>query len=171
MTDDLNDLSRIGIKGFLEERDRRMDERFTALDRRLEERFAALSKALELQATEYARRFHDLNGAFERDRVRQNDYVTVDKWEARNEAEQEARTTALLRINEKFDDYLKRYEERQHEVDLLLAAQKGAAEAAIKAAEQQGRKSNRNIAVASLVLGLAVFAANVLPYLVRGGVS
>lgn len=140
----------------LEEREKRMDERFAALD-----------KALMLQADEYARRLHDLNGEYQRDRARQNDYVTVDKWETAREADATARVAALLRVDEKFEEYVKRYEVRQREIDLLLAAQKGAAEAAIKAAEDQGRKSNRNIAISGVVLGLVVFLSNVVPRLLH----
>lgn len=135
--------------------------------RRMDERFAALSKALELQATEYERRLHALNGEFERDRLRQHQYVTTDKWETKNEAEQEARETALLRVDEKFTEYVKRYEARQREVDLLLAAQSGAAEEAKRAVEEQGRKSNRNLGIASLLLGALVFGAQIIPFLTK----
>lgn len=135
--------------------------------RRLDERFSALSKALELQAAEYERRLHILNGEFERDRVRQHDYVTADKYETTLEAEKIAREAALLRVDEKFDDYVKRYEIRQREVDLLLAAQSGAADEAKRAVEEQGRKSNRNLGLASLALGIIVFGANIIPVLVR----
>ena len=130
-------------------------------------RFDALSKALELQAIEYERRLHALNGEFERDRTRQHDYVTTDKYESTLEAEKMAREAALLRVDEKFEEYVKRYEVRQREVDLLLAAQSGAAEEAKRAVEEQGRKSNRNLGIASLGLGIIVFAANILPVLVR----
>lgn len=135
--------------------------------RQVDERFAALSKALDLQAAEYERRLHALNGEFERDRERQHNYVTTDKWEATNKAESTARTAALLRVDEKFEEYVKRYEVRQREVDLLLAAQSGAAEEAKRAVEEQGRKSNRNLGIASLVLGIVVFGANIIPVLVR----
>lgn len=136
-------------------------------NRRIEERFTALAKALELQAEEYERRLHALNGEYQRDRQRQSQYVTQDKWETTNEAERIARETALLRVDEKFDDYIKRYEIRQREVDLLLAAQAGAADEAKRAVEEQGRKSNRNLGIASLVLGVVVFGANFIPVLVR----
>lgn len=135
--------------------------------RRLDERFQALSKALELQAVEYERRLHDLNGEFERDRVRQHDYVTVDKYESQLTAEKLAREAALLRVDEKFDEYVKRYEIRQREVDLLLAAQSGAADEAKRAVEEQGRKSNRNLGIASLILGAIVFGANLIPLVVK----
>lgn len=165
----LNDLdTKINDKGFFEkilnERERFYMERIARLTDRMDEQ----EKALVLQAKEYARRLHDLNGEYQRDRARQNDYVTTDKWEATNEGERVARVAALLRVDEKFDEYVKRYEQRQREVDLLLAAQKGAAEQAIRAAEDQGRKSNRNIGIAGLVLTLIVIAANFLPDLFRG---
>lgn len=167
MTEDLNDFSTIGLKGYFErilkERDRLEVER----DRRLDERFDAMDKALELQAAEYARRLHDLNGEYQRDRIRQNDYVTVDKWETTNEGERIARVAALLRVDEKFEEYVKRYEVRQREVDLLLAAQSGAADEARRAVEEQGRKSNRNLGMASLGLGILVFGANLIPELLK----
>lgn len=145
---------------------------------RINERFEALNKALELQAKEYERRLHDLNGEFERDRTRQHDYVTIDKWEATNKAEATARTAALLRVDEKFEEYVKRYEVRQREVDLLLAAQSGAAEEAKRAVEDAVRKSDaqsrelarkqsRNLGLASLALGIFVFASNFLPDILK----
>lgn len=146
----------------------RQREKFEAeRDRRIDERFAALDKALQLQATEYERRLHDLNGEFERDRTRQHDYVTVDKYESTLASEKIAREAALLRVDEKFDDYVKRYEIRQREVDLLLAAQAGAADEAKRAVEEQGRKSNRNLGIASLILGAIVFGANLIPLVMK----
>jgi len=137
-----------------------------------DERFATQEKALALQAKEYERRLHDLNGEYKRDRERQKDYVTVDKYEDKLASEAEARTNALARVDERFEDYIKRYEARQREVDLLLTAQKAAAEAAKYAAEEQGRqareltnaqarKTNRNLGYVSLALGLVVVIVNV----------
>lgn len=134
---------------------------------RLDERLQALDKALQLQAKEYERRLHDLNGEFERDRTRQHDYVTIDKYEAQLTAEKLAREAALLRVDEKFQEYVKRYEARQREVDLLLSAQAGAADEARRAVEDQGRKSNRNLGLASLGLGVIVFFANVIPEVIK----
>lgn len=148
----------------VDDRSRRDREAFDAeRDRRIDERFDALDKALKLQAREYERRLHDLNGEFERDRTRQHDYVTTDKYESQLEAEKVAREAALLRVDEKFNEYIKRYEARQREVDLLLAAQSGAADQAQRAVEEQGRKSNRNLGLASLGLGVLVFGANLAP--------
>lgn len=168
MSDDLNGLdARIDTRAFFErilrERERLENERIS----RVNDRFAAIDKALSLQASEYARRLHDLNGEYQRDRSRQNEYVTVDKWESTNKGEAIARAAALLRVDEKFTDYVKRYEVRQREVDLLLAAQKGAAEQAIRAADETGRKANRNLGLASLSLGVLVLLANFIPILLR----
>lgn len=146
--------------------------------KRTDERFAAIDKALVLQAKEYERRLHDLNGEYQRDRQRQALFVTMDKWETVNETERVARIAALARVDEKFEEYVKRYEVRQREVDLLLAAQAGAADEAKRAVEEQGRKSDaqsrelarrqsRNLGVASLTLGLIVFFANVIPVVVK----
>lgn len=147
-------------------------------DRRINERFDALNKALELQAAEYARRLHDLNGEYQRDRARQHDYVTTEKYETQLEAEKTAREAALLRVDEKFEDYVKRYEVRQREVDLLLAAQAGAADEAKRAVEdavrksdaaarEQARKQNRNLGIATLGLGLIVFIAQIIPLITK----
>lgn len=147
-------------------------------NKRINERFDALDKALELQAKEYARRLHDLNGEYQRDRQRQAQFVSEDKWETTNKAESVARAAALLRVDEKFEEYVKRYEVRQREIDLLLAAQAGAAEEAKRAVEDAVRKSDaqsrelarrqsRNLSIASLSLGILVFAANFLPDILK----
>lgn len=145
---------------------------------RYEQRFAAQEQALALQAAEYARRLHDLNGEYKRDRERQKDYVTIEKYEDRVKGETLARTAALLRVDEKFEDYIKRYEARQREVDLLLAAQDGAAREAKEAASAEGRrnreatdaqarKTNRNIGIVTVVLSAIVVFANLLPLLTK----
>lgn len=157
--------------------------------KRINERFEALDKALKLQAEEYQRRLENLNGEYKRDQSRQANFVSLDKWESTNEAEKQARETALLRVNEKFDtgiqhvhdqlsEYIKRYELERREIDLRLAAQAGAAEEAKRAAEDQGRKSDnlakdqarkqsRNLGLASLALGIFVFVANFLPDILK----
>lgn len=146
-------------------------EHFQALraeDRKhMDERFAALDKALVLQAEEYARRLHSLNGEYQRDRQRQLGYVSADKFESTHKAEATARAAALLRVDEKFEDYVKRYEVRQREVDLLLAAQAGAADEAKRAVQDAARKQNRNLGIASLTLGIIVFVANIIPVIVK----
>lgn len=165
---------RINIRGEIENIRAVLGEREKLYD----ERFAAQEKALALQAREYERRLHDLNGEYKRDRERQKDYVTIDKYEDKLASEQEARENALTRVDERFEDYIKRYEARQREVDLLLTAQKAAAEAAKYAAEEQGRraldatnaqarKTNRNLGIVSLVLGVIVVVVNVALTLIR----
>lgn len=191
MTDELNGLdSKINDRGFFE-RIMKERERFEAeRDRRIEEKFAELAKALELQAKEYSRRLEALNGEYVRDRQRQAQFVSQDKWETTNEAEKQARETALLRVDEKFDAafkqindqfaiYITRYEADKREVDLRLAAQAGAAEEAKRAAEDQGRKSNelqreqsrkqsRNLTIAGLLITLFVFGANFIAPVITG---
>lgn len=146
--------------------------------KRVDERFDALDKALVLQAEEYKRRLESLNGEYKRDQARQANYVTIDKWEDTNKAEYTARAAALLRVDEKFEEYVKRYEVRQREVDLLLSAQAGAAEEAKRAAEDAVRKSDaqsrdlarkqsRNLGLASIGLGLLVFLANFVPDILK----
>ena len=126
----------------------------------MDERFAAIDKALELQAEEYSRRLKDLNGEYIRDRERQNDYVTVEKYEDKLAAEAQARDVALTRVDEKFQDYVKRYEVRQREVDQALSMMKGAADQAQRAIEEQARRTNRNIAILGLALAVLVALAN-----------
>ena len=158
-------------------------EKFEAeRDRRIEEKFEALDKALKLQAEEYARRLSDLNGEYHRDRERQHDYVTTEKYESTLDSEKIAREAALLRVNEKMDggfnrlneqltEYIKRYDLEKREIDLRLAAQIGAQEEAKRAAEEQGRKSDqlakdqarkqgRNLAIVGFLLTGIIFAAN-----------
>lgn len=174
---------KINVKGAMEEMRRYFERILHDRDRldaerqlRLDERFEALDKALTLQAEEYKRRLTDLNGEYKRDQSRQTNYVTTEKFEDNLKAEKLAREAALLRVDEKLDDgfrriaeqfneYVKRYEQDKRDLDVLLAAQKGAAEAAKQAALEQGRKTNRNIAVVGSVLGLLVFLLNLLPYL------
>ena len=160
---------RINIRGEIENIRAVLGEREKLYD----ERFAAQEKALALQAKEYERRLHDLNGEYKRDRERQKDYVTVEKFEDNLRAESTARDAALLRIDEKFNDYIKRYEARQREVDLLLAAQEGAAREAKSAAENEGRRSreataeqarktNRNLGYVSAALAITVIVVNLI---------
>jgi hypothetical protein len=133
----------------------------------IDERFVALDKALELQAAEYERRLAALNHAHEKAVAVQHTYVTQEKYEDRIKSEDAALAAALLRVDErfvatdnKFSDYVKTQELRQREIDLALSASKGAAEQAARAAEEQGRKSNRNMGILALVLTAVVAAAN-----------
>jgi hypothetical protein len=128
----------------------------------MDERFEALEHARVIQAREYERRLADLNHAHEKAVEVQHTYVTQDKYEDKLAAEAEARGTALLRVDERFHDYVKRYEARQREVDLALAAQKGAAEQVQRASEELSRRANRNIAIATLALAVLVAVSNYL---------
>lgn len=158
---------RINTRGYFERILQEQEKLNKERERRIDERFGALDKALGLQAEEYARRLSDLNGEYRRDQARQLGYVSSEKFEdklkadaEKFKAEADARATALERVDEKFSEYLKRYEADKREVDLALNAQRVAAAAAKSAAEEQGRKSNRNLGIATLVLGLIVAAAN-----------
>ena len=152
---------------------------------RLDERFQAQEHANELKAEELARRLEVLNHAHEQAREKERDFISRETYEtfvlryqdahqavkneivAATRAESEKLEAGLERVDEKFNEYVKRYEARQREVDLLLSAQKGAAEEAKRAVEEQARKANRNLGIASLVLGVIVFAANTIPLLIR----
>lgn len=150
----------------------------------LDERDAAHREALKLQAAEYERRLHDLNGEYQRDKRRQQDYVLSDKFEqyvaasdekrvdalahVNERFEQYARTAdekrdlALTRVNEKFDDYIRRYELRQREIDNLLIAGETAARTAKEFAADAARKMNRNLVIAGLIITFVIGIAQVL---------
>lgn len=151
----LND--KINVKAYFERilHDQKQldDER----EKRMDERFAGLAKALELQAKEYERRLGALNDEYGRDRARTAAFVTVDKFE-----------TAIERINEKFDDYVKRYEQDKRDLDVLLAAQRGAADEAKRAAEATGRRANLNLSVVAVCLAALTILVNVTILLLAG---
>lgn len=129
---------------------------------RLEERIDGMRGALDLQAKEYERRLGDLNNEGSRIQAVLGQSVTAEKFEDYVQSETEKRELALQRVDEKFEDYVKRYEQRQREVDLLLAAQEGAVGEAKRAAEEQGRKSNRNVAILGVVLTAIIVGMNIL---------
>lgn len=188
---------RINVRGEIEnmravigERSKLYDERFvqnekntalamTELQRRLDVLNHAHEQAREKEVTFLSKEAYQLA----HDRLvadvrkiaqEQNHFVRTDKYEDKLGADEEkfkreaeARTMALFRIDEKFAEYIKRYEADKRETDILLAAQKGAAEQAKAAAVEQGRKTNRNIAVVGLALALLVAVANWIPSLIH----
>lgn len=141
-------------------------------------------RALRLQHEEYQRRLVALNGEAGRIREAHELSVSAEKFEdytnaqatAQNEREnrdKEALAAALLRINEKFDDYVLRYEQRQREVDQALALQEGAAQESKRITEleaqrtqhrieEASRKTNRNMAALAMLLTITIAAANYL---------
>lgn len=142
-------------------------------EKRIDERFRLNDRALELQAKEYDRRLDSLNHAHEKAVQVQHTYVTQDKYEDKLTSEAAAREYALDRVNEKFEDYVKRYEQRQREVDLLLQAQANSQEEAKRASEKAAqtakdaaaetfRKSNRNIAIVGLLLTSIIVTMNLI---------
>lgn len=72
---------------------------------RLQEKLEARDQALKVQAEEYARRLHDLNGEYKRDRDRQQEYVRTDRFEAAMNVEKD-----------KFAEFVERYETRHEEI-------------------------------------------------------
>lgn len=170
---------RINIRGKLESIQATMDER----EKRFEDYRISVKEALNIQAEEYSRRLHELNGEYKRDRERQADFVRSDKYEDKLKADEEkfkreaeARETALLRVDEKFNDYVRRYEQDKRDLDILMAAQRGAADEAVRAAErfagqarekanEQGRKTTRNLTIMGLGLTIFVLLANLIPSL------
>lgn len=165
---------------------------------RLQEKIEARDKALLVQADEYERRLHDLNGEYKRDRERQQDFVSIDKYEdkiaamdeARTtavEAEKQARETALERVDEKFNEYVKKWEQIQAEQAATIVTLSQAAAEAKRIAEDQGRltrkesedqsrrqkdeqreaarRQTRNITLMGIGLAFVVGLANVLPSL------
>lgn len=166
---------------------------------RLQERFDASEAATKLQATEYARRLKDLNGEYQRDKDRQTDYVTTDKYEdkiaamdsarvAAVNSEKDAREAALLRVDEKFDDYVKKWEQIQQDQAAQIITLSAAAAEAKRIAEDQGRQTRaeadqaaraqkeaqqdavrrqtRNITLMGIFLAAVVGLANLLPGLI-----
>lgn len=144
-----------------------LDQRFANLD----ERFGHTDKALELQAKEYERRLADLNHAHEEALRVQHTFVSIDKYEDKMESEEQARSLALDRLDEKIagldrtltdklTDYITKYEARQREIDQALDIGKGAAAEAQRAAEAQGRKNNRNMALVTIALTIIIAVSN-----------
>lgn len=165
---------------------------------RLEEQVRAGEKAVRLQAEEYKRRLETLNHAHEQIQEILKLSVTSDKFEeyiktenkAREEAqkvEADKRELALDRVNEKFDDYVKRWEQIQSEQAQQIVTLSAAAAEAKRIAQDQGRqtreeadrmarqqqtaaelaqrKQTRNITVAGITLAAIVGLANLLPAL------
>lgn len=164
---------------------------------KLEVTLQKMDQATELQAQEYSRRLHELNGEYKRDRERQADFVSTDKYEdkiaAMDEAriaavhsEKEAREQALLRVDEKFEEYVQRWELRQREMDQTINTLSKAAAEAKNIAESQGRQTRaeaeasaqrakdaaaeatrrqtRNITIMGIILATVVGVANFVPF-------
>lgn len=119
---------------------------------RVVEQFKASESATRLQAEEYKRRLHELNGEYKRDRERQQDFVSMDKYEDKIsamdearitavQAEKEAREAALLRIDEKFDEYVRKWEQIQGAQAEQIVTLTAAAAEAKRIAEDQGRQT------------------------------
>ena len=125
-------------------------------------RLDAMERALTLQAKEYARRLGVLNHAYENAEQIRGTYLNADKYETQRRSDNDARELALERINEKFEEFVDRFDKRQREVDLELAQAKGEAITAQRLAEEQARKANRNIAIVSVTLAVTIFIINVL---------
>jgi chromosome segregation ATPase len=149
---------------------------------RLQERLTARAEALRLQADEYERRLDVLNHAHEEAREVASRTVSRKEFEdyvkatgtAREQAvktEADKRELALLRVDEKFQDYVKRYEQRQREVDQALTIQKTASEAAKQfaadaaqkaqlAVAEQASETNLRMGVLGLFLSAVVIVVN-----------
>jgi len=82
----------------------------------LDERICQMQKALKLQAVEYERRLMDLNHAHEKAIAVQHTYVTQDKYEDALKAEKEARDAALTHADERFREFVARYEMRHEQL-------------------------------------------------------
>lgn len=168
----------------LEKRVRDLEVQIGRMEVALDERLVAV----KLQAGEYERRLDQLNHAHEAAIEVQHTYVTQDKYEDKLSSEQEARTHALARIDEKFEEYVQRWELRQREMDQTIATLSKAAAEARQIAENQGRqtreeaeraardqkeaaeaaqrKTTKNIAIVGIVLAGLVGIANLLPNLI-----
>lgn len=127
---------------FADERDRRYREVAAERERRHAEVDGLKEKALILQAQEYDRRLHALNGAYEEAQRRLDTYLPRETWEGWIKEEGARR--------EKSDDA---EDELRREVFAIRSETRAT-----------GATNNRNLALATLVLGLIVLLANgVLP--------
>lgn len=142
-------------------------------------RLLALSEKLETETARVNAQIGEIRGSLADER---GIYVTIEKYEDRLKAESTAREQALIRVDEKFADYVKRWEQRQRELDIEIANQKSAAEAkgavleaaameaqkiaekqgrdAILAAQELSRKTNRNMGLFAIVVTVVVAIAN-----------
>ena len=152
---------------------------------RLEERQDVVKEALTLQAAEYERRLQTLNHENERIASVLAGSVSQERFEQYVKNESEKRELALERVNEKFDDYVRRAEQRQREMDLLIQAQeqaareakeavaraerdasKAASQAAQQAKDEAARaeaRANRRVYIAFSILALLVAVVNLVP--------
>lgn len=155
-----------------------IDTRFSSVD----QRFEYVQRALELQAGELARRLDELNHAHARAQDALNTFVRIDKWEDSERSQEEARKIALERLDEqiatvdrsftdKLDAYITKTEARQADIEAAIATSKGAAEESKRVAEKEGResreaaeaqhrKTNRNIAIAGMILTAIIALSN-----------
>jgi hypothetical protein len=140
---------------------------------RLEEQFVAAQKAVKLQADEYERRLNILNHAHEQIQQIVGETISTQRFEQYAETEAEKREVALDRVNERFNDYIKRYEQRQREVDQALTIQKTAADSAKQfateaankaqiAVQEAAQKANLRIAGIGVFLTAVVIVVNLL---------
>lgn len=126
----------------------------------LEARMAERDKALKVQAKEYERRLEALNHAHEQAIQVQHTYVTEDKFEAQIKAESLARSEAVDRVNERFNDHVRRYEDRHQELSDEMVAMRANNAAVQHLSEEQGRRQSRNLALATVVISVVVALAN-----------
>lgn len=131
--------------------------------REVDERFDAHERALKLQAGEYKRRLAGLNHESQRIEEIVAKTVTQEKYEAERESDKTARDVALKRVDERFDDHVKRYELRQRELDQALDIQTGAAAEVKRAVDAAARKQTRNLTIAGLILAGVIAVFNTLP--------
>lgn len=125
----------------------------------------------KLQATEYERRLDTLNHAHEVALVKERDYVSQEKFDdysasqsvaliTQLSSEKEAREKALERVDERFEDFVTRYELHQREVDEQLAIQRGVAEESARTLEKATVRLGLVIAALGVFLTVVVLFAN-----------
>lgn len=134
--------------------------------RELEVRAEERAHAVGLQAVEYERRLEILN--HENARVtdvlahsvaqdRFDDYVRTER--ARSDefmkTAQATLETALERVNERHDEFVRRYDTRQKEVDAILWGQ-----SAVQA--EESKHSSRTLSIVSVALAAIVIVVNVV---------
>lgn len=182
---------RINIRGEIESLRATLTEREKRVDaelRRLEQLFAAkLQEELnlrlarrqdDLRAIEKAeqamnKRLDSMNELREQLNDQARRFVSSEKFDDNLQVEKVAREAALLRVDEKFDDYVKRYEQDKRDIQIAMSAQKAATDSAERTAEKfaqeakdkandQARRTNKNLQYASVFLAIVVVSTNIL---------
>lgn len=101
-----------------------LTQRASYFEKITDERFTATTKALELQAREYERRLHDLNGEAARLRVIQETYIPREVYEVGHKELQrvsDARYEEILRSLSELKEFRANYQGRQSIISIVIS--------------------------------------------------